>query len=158
MSTAREMPAGVFWAVRLGLFGLGAVLLVVGAVLLFGRPTGPHLVGIVVWLGCAVLLHDAILVPALTIAARARDGAGRRIGLPRSVVRLVDGVLVVGGVLTLAVVPELWAQHLGPANPTVLPGDYGPRLVAVWAVLAVIAVVGSVVLMRRARRRPVRGR
>ena len=150
---ARGMSAGVFWSLRLGLYGLGAGLLVTGAVLLFGRPTGPRLVGIVIWLAGAILLHDAILVPVLTIAGRLRDATGRRIGLPPAAVRIVDGAVVVGGVLTLAVLPELWAQHLGPANPTVLPGDYGARLLAVWVVIGVLAAVGVVAVTLRARRR-----
>jgi hypothetical protein len=146
------MSAGAFWSVRLGLYGLGACLLVVGTILLFGRPTGPRLVGIVVWLGCAILLHDAILVPALTIAGRLRDAAGRRVGLPRAATHIVDAAIAVGGVLTLAVLPELWAQHLGPANPTVLPDDYGPRLLAVWGMLALVAAAGVVAVTLRARR------
>lgn len=152
----REMPAGLFWALRLALFGLGAGLLVTGAVLLLGRPTGPRLVGIAVWLGGAILLHDAILVPVLTIAGRLRDAAGRRIGLPRAAVHIVDATVAVGGMLTLVVLPELWAQRLGPANPTVLPGDYGPRLLAVWVALALLAAAGVIAVTLRARRRAAR--
>ena len=149
----REMPSGVFWGLRLGLFGLGAALLVTGAVLILGRPTGPRLLGIAVWLACAIVAHDAILVPVLTVVGRLRDAAGRRIGLQPAAVHIVDAAVAIGGVLTLAVVPELWAQHLGPANPTVLPGDYGPRLLAVWIVLAVLAAAGVVAVTLRARRR-----
>jgi hypothetical protein len=152
------MSPGLFWRLRLGLFGLGAGLLVTGAVLLLGRPTGPRLVGIVVWLGCAIVLHDAILVPVLTIAGRLRDASGRRVGLPRAAMHVVDAALAVGGVLTLAVLPELWAQHRGPANPTVLPGDYGPRLLAVWIALAVLAAAGVILVTLRARRRPAAAR
>ena len=152
VTRTRGMSPGVFWGLRLGLYGLGAVFLVTGAILLFGRPTGPRLLGIVVWLAAAIVLHDAILVPVLSLAGRVRDATGRRMGIPRAATRIVDAAVVVGGVLTLAVVPEIWAKQLGPANPTVLPGDYGIRLVVVWVVLAVLAAVGVVIVTRRARR------
>ncbi|GAA2073391.1 hypothetical protein GCM10009840_03240 [Pseudolysinimonas kribbensis] len=154
MSAApRELSAGAFWAIRLTLYGIGVALLVTGAVLLFGRPTGPRLTGIVLWLGCAIVLHDAILVPTLTLVGRVRDAAGRRIGIPSAAVQLVSGALAIGALLTLAVIPELWAQHLGPANPTVLPGDYGPRLLLVWGLLAVLCAAGIVLITLRVRRR-----
>jgi hypothetical protein len=154
VSTApRELSAGAFRAIRLALYGIGVALLVTGAVLLFGRLTGPRLIGIVLWLGCAIVLHDAILVPTLTLVGRVRDAAGRRIGIPPVAVQLVSGALAIGALLTLAEIPELWAQHLGPANPTVLPGDYGPRLLLVWGLLAVLCAGGVVLITLRVRRR-----
>ena len=59
---------------------------------------------------------------------------------------------VVGGVLVLVVVPEIWAQHLGTANPTVLPGDYAGRLLVVLAVVAGLTLVAVAVATARARR------
>ena len=43
--------------------------------------------------------------------------------------------------LVLVVVPEIWAQHLGTANPTILPGDYAGRLLVVLAVVAGLTLV-----------------
>ena len=48
--------------------------------------------------------------------------------------------------LVLVVVPEIWAQHLGPLNPTVLPGDYGRRLLLTLAVIAVLTTAGAAAL------------
>ncbi|MFC8732490.1 hypothetical protein ACFT5B_08525 [Luteimicrobium sp. NPDC057192] len=118
-----------------------------------------------VWLVSALVLHDGVLVPAVTLALvvgslvlgrlAGRGVRGHRWRAPRGAGTLVATCLAVGGVLTLVVLPELHAQSLGPANPTVVPGDYGRHLVLTWVVLAVVAVAGTLTLglRDRARRR-----
>ena len=79
--------------------------------------------------------------------------AGRRI--PGVVLAIIQGAVVVGAIFTLIVVPEIEAKHLGTRNPTVLPFDYALRLGLLWVVLAVLAVIASVIALRiRAGRRP----
>lgn len=106
--------------------------------------------GIVIWLAAAVVLHDAVLVPAVSVLRAAAERAGRR--LPRTAVNLVEAGFLTGGTLTLIAVPEIWSKHLGAANPTVLPGDYGLALALTWVVIAVLTVGGVALVAGLARR------
>lgn len=122
------------------------------------------------WLVAGLVLHDGVLVPAVTVATLAagavlrrlatRGVGGHRLRLPADALAWVVGGLAVGGVLTLVVLPELHARALGSANPTVLPGDYGRHLVLVWAAIVVVVAVGltaSWIRPRRGRRPPAPG-
>ena len=59
---------------------------------------------------------------------------------------------VTGAVLSLYVLPEVWAQGRDPINPTILVGDYATRLLVVWAVIALVVLVTWRVAVRRDRR------
>lgn len=130
---------------------VGVVLLLWGVVVLVTSVslTVRHYLGLVLWLGGAVVLHDAVLVPAITLL---RTGLQRVGGdLPRGGVQLVQAGFVVGAVLTLTTAPEIYAKSLGSNNPTVLPSEYGPRLVATWAVIVLVVVIGNAALLVRDR-------
>ena len=105
--------------------------------------------------GCcgAILLNDLVVAPVVTVLRALSQRAFRR--LPEAALAWLKGGFVVGGVLVLVVVPEIWAQHLGTANPTVLPGDYAGRLLVVLVVVAglTLLAVGVTVLRRRGRPR-----
>ncbi|MGO4301589.1 hypothetical protein [Leifsonia sp. RAF41] len=133
----------IIGALGLALIGTGVVFLVVDLRI-------AQIVGVVVWLAAAVVLHDAVLVPIETTIDLLLRRVGRR--LPRAVVTVVEAGLAVGALLTALVVPELVAQARGPRNPTVLPGDYGTRLAVLWLVIVVAVVVTSTVIVWRARR------
>lgn len=105
---------------------------------------------IATWLVAAVILHDAVLVPAVSLLRAATLRAGRR--LPAAALALIEGAFVVGGVLSLVAVPEIWAKHLGRQNPSVLPGAYGQALLVTWVVLAVLTAGSVAVLAMIARR------
>ena len=79
--------------------------------------------------------------------------AGHRIS--GTIILVVQGALVVGGVMTLVVVPLLIAQSRGTGNPTVLPLNYGVNFAVFWAAVAVVAAGVSFGLYARGRR-PVR--
>ncbi|MFB6438775.1 hypothetical protein ACFCVY_18640 [Streptomyces sp. NPDC056411] len=103
------------------------------------------LTGVLVWLGGAVVLHDALIAPMVLLVGLAlvRGGARGR----------VRGALVVAGALTVVALPVLLRPG-ARANSSVLPLDY-PRnwLIALVAVAMVTAL--SVAVRRCARgRRP----
>ena len=108
---------------------------------------------LVVFLAGAIVLHDALIAPVLVVL---RSGAHRRFRrLPALALAIISGAFLVVGLLVVVVVPELWAQQLGPANPTVLPGAYGLRLLGAAIVVAVgTAVAVAVVVLRTRRARP----
>ncbi len=109
---------------------------------------------VLVWLLGAVVLHDAVLAPVVNLLRAGSNRGLRR--LPRTARAVVRSGFVVAGVFALVVVPAIWAKHVGSANPTILPGDYGPRLLVVVLVIAGLTLAGVVVvLIRRRSVRPV---
>lgn len=135
---------------RIWLFVSGAAVLAVGAVFLFQDLTLGEIVGVVLWLAAAVVLHDAILVPGFALAGRLL----RRVAhpVPTSILIVIEAGFAVGILLTALVIPELVAQVLGPRNPTVVPGDYLLRLAMVWGgIAAVVATLAGVIVWRRRR-------
>jgi hypothetical protein len=121
----------------------GVVLMGVGASLLTDVR---DLTGVLVWLGGAVVLHDALIAPLVLLAG---------LVLVRSGVRgPVRGALVVAGALTVVALPVLLRP--GPrANASVLPLDY-PRnwLVAMACVAAVSVLLPAVRGLVHRRRSP----
>ncbi|SDL81727.1 hypothetical protein [Streptomyces wuyuanensis] len=119
---------------------LGVVMMAVGAALVLSNRDAP---GVLVWLGGALVLHDAVLAPLVL-------GVGLLVaGLPaRGVVR---GALVVGGSLVLVTLPLLLRPG-APPNPSALPLPYARNLVIVLGAVAGAACL--VLLVRWLRRRP----
>ena len=129
---------------RLVLGAVGVAVLLLGLWKLLHAVLPASYGWLAVWLVGAILLHDAVVAPVLVgLRAVAHRSLVR---LPAPALAVAKGAFVVSGLLVLVVVPELWAQHLGTANPTVLPGRYGLRLLATVAVVAA-ASLGVVVLL-----------
>ncbi|MET8451115.1 hypothetical protein [Streptomyces sp. NPDC005209] len=108
------------------------------------------LTGVLVWLGGAVVLHDALIAPLVLLVGLLLVRGGVRGGL-RGPVR---GALVVAGALTVVALPVLLRP--GPrANSSVLPLDY-PRnwLIALVAVAMVTVLTMAVRRLARGRRPP----
>lgn len=127
---------------------IGVAVAAFGTLLLVSDVPWGDLVALALWLAAAVVVHDGIVVPAV---AGLRSIARRRARtLPTAAVRCIEAGATVCGVLTLYVAAEIWAQHRGSANPTILTGAYGLRLAAV---CLVIAATTAVVVMIMARRR-----
>jgi hypothetical protein len=103
------------------------------------------LLGVLVWLGGALVLHDALIAPLVLLVGWVLVRGGVR--------GPVRGALLVGSALTAVALPVLLRPEK-PANSSVLPLDY-PRnwlltLVAVATVTAfLLAIEGG-----RKRRRP----
>ncbi|MFF8378427.1 hypothetical protein ACF07V_20130 [Streptomyces sp. NPDC015661] len=102
--------------------------------------------GVLVWLGGALVLHDAILAPLVLAVGLLLVGRSDR--------GVLRGALVVAGSLVLVTLPLL-VRPGEPPNPSALPLPYGRNLVLVLAAVAVVAA--AVILVRRRRRRPQRG-
>lgn len=135
---------------RSAVIAVGVLLAAFGGVELLTRLSVADLASLMVWLAAALIIHDAVLVPALAVARR---GFRRRSRLWLRVVGLVAEVtFVTVAVLTLYVVPELWAQARGTPNPTLLTGDYALRLVLAWVLAAMVVLVAARIAWRRQRR------
>ncbi len=121
----------------------GLALMGVGASLLLDVP---DLTGVLVWLGGAVVLHDALIAPLVLLIGLVLVRGGAR--------GPVRGALLVAGALTAVALPVLLRPGK-PANSSVLPLDY-PRnwLLTLVAVATVTALVLAARRNRRSRRRP----
>ena len=147
-----ELPVSPAMArVRLTLFGVGVLGLLLGAYFLVTKQNPMQIVGVAVWLLGAIILHDAILSPIVLGVSVLVRRSGRNVS--RVVLVIIQGAVIVGAILTLLVVPEIYAKTLMPANDTVLPFDYALRLGAMWLGLIVVTAVICALYLRRARRR-----
>lgn len=104
------------------------------------------LTGVLVWLGGAVVLHDALIAPVVLLIGWVLVRGGVR--------GPVRGALLVAGALTAVALPVLLRPGK-PANSSVVPLDY-PRnwLLALVAVAAVTALLLTARGTRRSRRWP----
>lgn len=143
-------------SVRLALAAAGLIVLLVGMWKVLHAVQPASYVWLVVWLLGAILLNDAVIAPVVGLLRALAHRVLRR--RPGATLALVKGGFIVAGVLVLVVVPEIWAQQLGPANPTILPSDYSGRLTVVLAVVAAVTLVAAVGASVRRRYRDRRGR
>ena len=143
-STSRRMRS-----IRLVLVGVGVLLLAWGAFVMFDSVRPTRIPGVALWIAAAIVLHDAILAPIVFVFGIALRRAGRR--TTGTVIAIVQGGIVVGSIVSLVAVPTIVAKNFAPANPTVLPLDYGLNLGIFWLVLAVLTVGLSVWAIVRGR-------
>lgn len=109
-----------------------------------------QLLGLAIWLAGAIVAHDGILVPLAQLLSVGLDRSARGLSpQTRSIIRIGT---VVGGLLSLAVIPEIYAKYRGPANETVLAGDYALRIGITWAIIAALVVLASTLMAARTRR------
>ena len=137
-------------AARIVLVVVGVLVIAFGAYVLVTTVRPNRIWGLATWLLGAVVLHDAILSPFVVGAGLLLRRTGRTIRSWALVV--VQAVVVLGSVLALVVLPEIAAKAHGQKNPTVLPFDYGARLLIVEGVLLLVVVAVLVVAARRPAR------
>lgn len=140
---------------RTTLVVLGVLLLLLGAYVLVGTVKPIKIAGIALWFVLALIVHDGIIALVTFGVAFLLRKAGR--ALPIAVLAIVQAGLVVSSIFAIIVLPAAYKKSIGSKNPTVLPLDYGPSLVILWAVIVVLtalAVVGYTVLARRQKIRP----
>ncbi|SDU79879.1 hypothetical protein SAMN04488544_0067 [Microlunatus sagamiharensis] len=148
-ATEGRSSAVLVTRVVLGAVGVGVLVVGVWKVLHAVHPE--NYLWLLLWLAAAVVLHDGVLDPLITLVRSASHRGLRR--FPDAALTVVKGGLVLGGLLVLVVVPMVYAKHLGPLNPTILPGDYGARLVASLVVIAVFTALAAALVAVRARKR-----
>lgn len=141
-------------AARIVLVVFGVVVIAFGAYVLVTTVRPNRIWGLATWLLAAVVLHDAVLSPFVVGIGLVLRRLGRTIR-PWALV-VAQAAVVLGSVLALVVVPEIWAKAHGQKNPTVLPFDYGARLLLVEGVLLVV-IAGVLVIGAARARVPHRG-
>ena len=150
METSAAAPSRRMRVARFALIAVGIVGLGLGAFVLVDTVALRRLPGVVLWMGAAIVLHDAVISPLVFGLGVLTRRAGHR--LTGGIIVTVQAVIVLGSLMTLIVVPAIWAQGLGPKNPTILTQDYAVNLGLFWLTLAVLGGVLSVWLYSRTRR------
>ena len=150
METSAAAPSRRMRVARFALIAVGIVGLGLGAFVLVDTVALRRLPGVVLWMGAAIVLHDAVISPLVFGLGVLTRRAGHR--LTGGIIVTVQAVIVLGSLMTLIVVPAIWAQGLGPKNPTILTQDYAVNLGLFWLALAVVGGAVSVWLYLRTRR------
>ena len=145
LSTTRRMRTARIVLIALGILGLAW-----GAYVLVDTVSPRRLPGVALWIGGAIVLHDAVISPVVFGLGVLTRRAGHR--LAGSIIVTVQAVIVLGSLMSLIVVPAIVAQGLGPYNPTILPLDYAVNLGLFWLLLAVAGGAVCVWLYLRTRR------
>lgn len=139
------------WQVGLLLFGLA--LLAVGGVVLLQEVSPKKYLGIIAWFIGALIIHDGIIAPTVFLTTLFMRKFGARV--PAVVMAIIQGALVIGGIITLIVLPEIVKKAVGTLSSSILPSNYGLNLVVFYAVLIVLAAIGvaAYLLMFRSRQK-----
>jgi len=140
-----ETPAGVPW--RLGLLAGGAIF----AFGLYGllhnaRATLP--VDWFSWVAGALILHDALLLPAVLVAGFLLVRL-----VPATVRAGLQGTLAVCATVALMSVPVVLAKGRAADNPSLLPHDYAKNLAIVLVAILAGGMLITVLRAARSRRR-----
>jgi type IV secretory pathway TrbD component len=132
------------------LIGVGVLGLLLGAVVLVSKQDLPAILGLAAWMLGAIILHDAVISPLVFLVGVLARRAGRRVS--RGLLLIIQGGIVIGCLLMLLVVPEIYAKTLGTANDTVLPFDYAARLGLMWLGMLVLTALVAGIYLRRVHR------
>jgi hypothetical protein len=123
---------------RIALVILGVALLGLGGIVLLQEVNPKRYVGILAWFVGALIIHDGIIAPIVFLVTVVLRTRLQRV--PTVVVAIIQGALVVGGIVTLVVVPEIMKKSIGTLSTSILPQDYALHLVGFYVVLAVLTV------------------
>lgn len=139
------------------LIAVGVLGLALGAYVLVDTVAVRRLPGLALWIGAAIVLHDAVLSPLVFGLGVLTRRAGHK--LAGSIIVTVQAAIVLGSLMALIVLPAVVAQDLGPKNPSILPLDYALNLALFWLALAAASVLVSLwfyLRTKRANQRPSR--
>jgi hypothetical protein len=130
---------------RWAAYALGAAAISYGLYGIASQADKTHPFGWLLWLGGAVLVHDALLAPVVL-------AVGALTGLLKEPFRtpLRTG-LALAAVTTLATLPTVLTFGRRPDNPSILPLDYPRGLLIVLAFIAAATLIVAILSRLRAR-------
>jgi len=141
---------------QIALVAVGVLLLILGGLTLVNDVNPKRYIGLAAWLLGALVIHDGIISLTVFGVNVVMRKTSRRLRLPLPALLILQGALVVAGIMTLIVVPAALKKSIGTGNATLLPLDYGLHLVVFYAALAVVTALALAVyaLVRRRARTP----
>lgn len=128
----------------------GVALISYGLIGVLGNAGATKPLSTAIWVGGLTLVHDLVLAPVVAVVGWLLSRA-----LPDWARPIVQGGLVVAGVVVLLSIPVVLRQGAPGTYDSLLPLDYRANLVKI---LAVIAVGTALLLAVRSRRRRGAGR
>jgi hypothetical protein len=138
-----------------GLIAFGVILLGLGVMVLFQEVNPKRYIGILTWLIAALVIHDGIIAPAVFGVSLLSRKLGERV--PAVIIAVLQGALVVGGIITLIVVPEILKKSIGTLSSSILPQNYLLNLFLFYGGLVIVtAAIVAGYYRRFARRANVR--
>lgn len=129
--------------VRIAVLLLGLALLAVGGIVLLQEVNPKRYLGILTWFLGALIIHDAIIAPAVFLVTLVGRRMQRRV--PPGILAIVYGALVVAGIVTMLVVPEILKKRIGTASSSILPQDYGLHLAVFWVAIIALTVIAALI-------------
>ena len=124
------------------------------AVRLLTEIPGSNLLGLGIWLGGALVIHEAVLSPGII-------GLGRLVArIPARVRSYVQGALVAGGLVTVIAVPMIHRAGSQPPAEAILDQDFRANLAILFTLIAAGALLAYLrrVLRERSPAVPATGR
>jgi len=125
---------------------LGVAFLGIGAYALLSQVALDTLPNLILWLVGGLVVHDAILAPIVAVI-----GLFLSKSLPDGIRQIVQGGLIVAGVVALIALPVVIGGGKTETNPSLLPLDYSRNLIIVLIIIG--AITGLFVLLRLLRHR-----
>jgi hypothetical protein len=120
---------------RIALITAGGLLLAFGAFRLVTQLDHSDLVALVGWLIVAVLVHDLVIAPVTV-------GTGVVLTrVPPRARRYVQGVLIVGAMLTVIAIPLIRRRNTQPAIKAILLRDYAGNLALLLGLTVAVGIV-----------------
>ena len=137
--------------IRLGLGGLGILVILFGAVRILHDHAETHPISLVKWLIGAIIVHDAIIAP-VTVAV----GWAVARTIPGRAQAFVQAALAVAGVATLVALPLIYRHGKSAPGTTLLRRAYSLNLLILYGVIALAAAAAYALQGRRAAARAAR--
>lgn len=138
---AEDAPAGpLFWISTA--VGMGILLFGVLGLLRHRDATVPT--NVLQLLAGSVIAHDGLFAPLVGLGSLALVRL-----VPRRVRPTLQGTLLISAAVILISIPVLTGRGRNPNNPSILPGDYGPSLLKVLAVIWAVGIVAALLALRR---------
>lgn len=132
------------WRIALILLGLG--LMGIGGIVALTWLHASQYPRVILWLIAALIVHDGIIAPAVFVVSLIARRLSARV--PAVVIALVEGALVVAGIVTLLFIPEVIKKAIGTNSSSILPLNYGLNLVVFYAAIAVLTAAAILFYVR----------
>jgi hypothetical protein len=110
---------------------------------------------VIIWLIAALIVHDGIIAPSVFVVSLLARRLSARV--PAVIIAIVEGALVIAGIVTLLFLPEVIKKAIGTNSSSILPQNYGLNLVLFYVAMAILTAA-AILFYRRlfARRQKLR--
>ncbi|HEY1532015.1 MAG TPA: hypothetical protein VGF80_14435 [Galbitalea sp.] len=141
------------WRIALIVGGLG--LMAIGGIVALTWLSPHQYPRVIIWLIAALIVHDGIIAPSVFVVSLLARRLSARV--PAVIIAIVEGALVIAGIVTLLFLPEVIKKAIGTNSSSILPQNYGLNLVLFYVAMAILTAA-AILFYRRlfARRQKLR--